>query len=120
LKNEAREVVSGTASQFTLTYSCSNKRLQILASSTQEILEKTAFVLPVVSMAGEEVAQPAPNEITILKPNGLVIVKASVPLSISEMPKSRTFNQVPGVEAVPILAFFNANEKQVEISIEVK
>ncbi len=120
LKNEAREVVSGTASQFTLTYSCSNKRMQILASSTQEILEKTAFVLPVVSIAGEEVAQPAPNEITILKPNGLVIVKANVPLSIREMPKSRTFNQVPGVEVVPILAFFNANEKQVEISIEVK
>jgi len=41
-------------------------------------------------------------------------------LIISKMSKSRTFNQVPGVEAVPVLAFFNANEKQVEIGIEVK
>lgn len=55
---------------------------------------------------------------TIQKPNGLVTIKANVPLSIKDMPKTRTFNQVPGVEAVPVEAYFEGS-KSVEISIVV-
>lgn len=119
LKNEAREVLSNTASQFKLDYSCNEERVKITASTSQDIKEKTAFVLPVVSLTGEKVAQPNSNEITIQKKNGLVAIKANVPLIIKKMPKLRTFNQVPGVEAIPIIAHFIEGEKQVEINIKV-
>ena len=58
-------------------------------------------------------------EITIQKPKGLVRVLANVPIKIKEMPKSRTFNMVPGVEALPLLVYFKGDDKKVDLSIEV-
>lgn len=119
LKNEARQKVENTASDFELTYTCSAEKIQIVAATTQNIKEQTAFILPVISPSGEEVYQATPNEITIQKPEGVVRIKASVPLQLKNMPRNRTFNMVPGVEAVPIMAFFTKESQQVEICIEL-
>ena len=119
LKNEARELVENTASDFELTYTCSAEKMQIVAKTQQEIKEPTAFVLPIVSPSSEVVSRVSETEITIQKPEGLVRVAANVPLKIEEMPTLRTFNMVPGVEALPIMAFFKDDAKQVEITIEV-
>ena len=119
LKNEENEVVTETASDFELTYTCSKDVMRIIARTAQPIKEKTAFVLPIISPTGEKVGQPNPNEITVLKPEGLVSIKANVPLLIKEIPGERTFNMVPGAEAIPIMAFFEETTKVVEISIEV-
>jgi hypothetical protein len=119
LKNEARETVENTASNFELTYNCSVEKIQIIAKTTQDIKEQTAFVLPVISPTGEMIVQKGENEITMQKPGGLVKITSTVPLIIKDMPRSRTFNMVPGVEAVPILAFFGKNEQRLEINIEV-
>ena len=57
---------------------------------------------------------------TIQKPNGLVSVKANLPLKIKEIEGNRTFNMVPGVEAIPIEVFFDSDKNQhLEISISV-
>jgi hypothetical protein len=48
-----------------------------------------------------------------------VSIKANVPLLIKEIPRERTFNMVPGAEAIPVMAFFEETAKEVEISIEV-
>jgi hypothetical protein len=119
LKNESNEVVEGTASEFTLTYNCSADGLQIIAKTDQDIKETTAFVLPIVSPTGEEVNQAKTNQITIQKPEGLVIITASVPLKIKETPSERIFNMVPGAEAVPILAYFEDQSQKLEIRIKV-
>jgi hypothetical protein len=119
LKNEAREVVAETASDFTLNYICTKEKLEILASTNQNIKEATAFVLPIVSPSGEKVEHLSENEITIEKPNGIVKITANVPIAIKDMPKSRTFNMVPGVEAIPIIAKFKEGEKDLRISIEI-
>lgn len=118
LKNENREAVENTASNFEITYNCSAEEMQIQAKTTEEITEETAFVLPIVSPTGEKVEQPGPNEITIQKPEGLVKVSANVSLKIKDMPRSRTFNMVPGVEAAPIVAAFEKGN-EVKIRIEV-
>lgn len=117
VRNEVQEVVEGTASDFELSYKCSAGKMQIQARTQQEITAKTAFILPVITPSGEDITQISRNEITIQKPRGLVRIKASVPLEIMDMPRSRTFNMVPGIEAVPIQAFFT---KQVDISLEVE
>lgn len=119
LKNEAQEIVKGTAADFKLTYKCSIEKMQIIAQTEQPIAESTAFILPVIAPSGEEVTQVNPKEITIQKPKGLVRVRANVPLKIMDMPRSRTFNMVPGVEAVPIMVFFEKQQSKVEVNIEV-
>ncbi|TXG39545.1 hypothetical protein [Seonamhaeicola maritimus] len=119
LKNEAKEVVSETASDFTLNYICTAEKIEIVATTNQNIKKETSFVLPIVSPSGEKVEQLSENEIRIEKPNGIVKVSSGNPIKIKEMPKSRTFNMVPGVEAVPIIATFESGKRQVEISIEV-
>lgn len=119
LKSEPRDIVTGTASQFQLDYTCTKDKMQISASTTQKITAETALVLPIVSKNSEKVTQLSPNEITIQKPNGLVKITANVPLKIKEMPKSRTFNQVPGVEALPVMAYLTEDDKKAEVTIEV-
>lgn len=119
LKNKSNNIVSETASDFELSYQCSKDLLQIKAKTDQFIKEATAFVLPIISPTGEKVNQPKPNEITIQKLEGLVSIQASVPLKIKETPKERVFNMVPGAEAVPIMAYFEKNNQEVEIRITV-
>ncbi|KJF43527.1 glycoside hydrolase family protein [Draconibacterium sediminis] len=118
LKNESREVVENTASKFEIAYDFSAEMMRIQAKTTDEIKGQTAFVLPIVSPTGEQVNQVSSNEITIQKPEGVVKVLANVPLRVKEMPRSRTFNMVPGVEAVPVVAAFEMNN-EIKITIEV-
>mgnify|MGYP000141069819 CR=1 FL=1 len=119
LKNEDRTIVSETASNFELGYRCSKDMLRIMAKTGEAIAEPTAFVLPIISPTGEKVGRPSPTEITIQKPEGLVSISANVPLKIKEMPKERTFNMVPGLEAVPIMAYFGKKNSAVEITIKI-
>ena len=119
LKNEARETINETASDFSINYRYTEQKLEIEADTIQAIQKPTAFVLPVVSPAGETVKQISENVITIEKPNGTVTISSNVKLGIKEMPGSRTFNMVPGVEAVPVIAYFDAGQKEVIIRIEV-
>ena len=119
LRNEARDPVGGTASQFSIQYKCSEPIFRIRVETGQEITQPTAFVLPVISPSGEEVARLSPREISIRKPGGRVLVRSSAPIAIKEMPRSRTFNMVPGLEAVPLIASFPEGEPRLEISIEV-
>jgi hypothetical protein len=119
IKNEAREAVNDTASDFEIDYSCAAEEMKITVKTTQQINEATAFVLPIISPNGETVTFVNENEISIKKPEGLVTIKANVPLKIKEIAGERTFNMVPGVEAIPIEAFFVQDINELNISIKV-
>lgn len=118
LKNVAREIVEETASEFNILYKCTVDEMQIHVKTDQSIVENTAFVLPIVSPTGEAVNVVSENEITIQKPEGLVTLKANVPIKMKEISGERTFNMVPGVEALPFEIFFEDN-KDIEVSISV-
>ncbi|APY11604.1 hypothetical protein BWZ22_10280 [Seonamhaeicola sp. S2-3] len=117
LKNVDRDVVEGTASAFDIAYKCSANKTEIKVSTKQEIKEQTAFVLPIISPSKEEVINISENEITIQKPEGLVTIKATAPIKTKELAGKRTFNMVPGVEALPLEVFFE--EGQGELSIDI-
>lgn len=120
LKNVYREEVTGTGSEFDIAYNCSADKTEIKVSAKQDITVPTAFVLPIISPNKEVVTHVSDTEITIQKPEGLVTIKANVPIAIKAMEGSRTFNMVPGVEAIPIEAFFDTEKNQdLEISIAV-
>ncbi|GAA4950572.1 hypothetical protein GCM10023314_24830 [Algibacter agarivorans] len=119
LKNEAREVVSDTASEFDVSYICSAEAMEIQVKTNQNISEETAFVLPIISPTGETVNRLSDNEITIQKPEGLVTIKANVPLKQKDISGARLFNMVPGVEAIPLEAYFQEDIDELVLIITV-
>ncbi|MFD2727623.1 hypothetical protein [Hyunsoonleella rubra] len=118
LKNGKRELVEGTANDFDITYRCSANETTILAKTNQEITTPTAFVLPIVSPNNEVVTIVSDTEIIVQKPEGLVTIKANAPIKMKALEGKRTFNMVPGVEALPFEIFFE-DSKAIEISILV-
>jgi hypothetical protein len=119
LKNVERAIVEETASDFNISYNSSSEKMEIIVKTDQDILEPTAFVLPIVSAANEEVKVLSENEFTIQKPEGLVTIKANAQIKVKEILGTRTFNMVPGVEALPIEVFFEADNKELVVSLTV-
>lgn len=118
LKNQKRALVTDTASKFKLSYNCSADEFHIKLKTDQEIKASTAFVLPIVSPGNEVVTMVSDTEITIQKPEGLVTIMANAPINIKEIEGKRTFNMVPGVEAIPIEVLLeNTNELIITLSV---
>lgn len=118
LKNADRKEITGTASAFDIDYNCSVNETEIKVNTKQDIIEKTAFVLPIISPSSEVVTAISDNEITIQKPEGLVTIKANAPIKTKEISRKRIFNMVPGVEALPLEVFFvNNDELRITISV---
>ena len=75
-------------------------------------------MLPIVSPTSEVVTAISDTEITIKKPEGLVTIKANAPIKTKEISGKRTFNMVPGVEALPLeVSFVNNDELRITISV---
>ena len=119
LKSVERKEVEGTASAFDIAYSCNANTTKIKISTKQEIKAQTAFVLPIISPSSEVVKVISANEITIKKPKGLVTIKANAPIKTKAIAGKRTFNMVPGVEALPLEVFFQDGNAVLELSITV-
>jgi hypothetical protein len=119
LKDIDRKIVEETASAFDIIYQCSVDEMQIRVKTNQVISIPTAFVLPIISPTEEVVNKISEKEITIKKPEGLVVIKASAPITIKEMEGDRTFNMVPGVEALPLEVFFEITANELSIVITV-
>lgn len=119
LKNGDRELLEQTASDFKISYKSSFDKMEIVAKTDQSITQPTAFVLPIISLNKEIVTQINAKEYTIQKPEGLVILKANAPIKIKEIDGNRTFNMVPGVEAIPFEVFFESDSKELVIIITV-
>ena len=118
LKSVDRNEVEATASEFDIAYKCAAEKTEIHVKTNQDITEQTAFVLPIVSPANEVVTNVSKNEITIQKPEGLVTIEANAPIKIKEISGKRTFNMVPGVEALPLEVFFE-DSRELNITVTV-
>ncbi|WP_299012520.1 hypothetical protein [uncultured Polaribacter sp.] len=119
LKDVDRKVVEQTAADFKINYKSSVDKMEVTVKTDQNITAPTAFVLPIISPNKEVVTQINETEFTIQKPEGLVTVKSNSPIKIKEIQGNRTFNMVPGVEAIPFEAFFKEQQKELRISILV-
>ena len=119
LKNIDRVPTQQTAAKFGITYVCNSNATVIKVKTQDEILVPTSFVLPIISASKEKVTFKNEYEINIQKPKGTVTVKANAPIKIKKMSGERTFNMVPGVEALPLEVFFTKRNKELELHIEV-
>ncbi len=71
---------------------------------------KTALVIPIISPTGEKLNWLSDRKLEIKKLLGTLVVEANVPLRLKPMTRERTFNLVPGFEALPIVADFMPGE----------
>ena len=119
LKDVDRKIIEETASEFNIAYICSAEEIKIKVTTKQIITEPTAFVLPIISPNNEVVTKVSDTEMTIQKPEGLVTIKANAPIKIKEIEGKRTFNMVPGAEAIPFEVFFEDERKELLLSVTV-
>ena len=77
------------------------------------------LVLPIISKTGKKVVQFSENIIEIHKAEGVVKVTSNVAIKIKTMEKARIFNQVPGMEVLPLLLVFHKDVTEVNCTIAV-
>lgn len=122
LVNESRETFDNGTTGYQFTYLFDKNKIQIKAkkTGTANASLPVELVLPIVSPTGEKVEQTTPNQITIQKPSGTVILECNAPLGIKKTARDRVFNMVPGVEAVPISAAFEAGVEEIICTIKIQ
>ncbi|MGB6221936.1 hypothetical protein [Haloferula sp.] len=106
IQDKDRNLPEGEPSKFDLRYVFENDATTITAKRSEKAagMSDASLVLPVISPSGEAVRQVSESRIEITKPGGTLVIEANVPLSIQKTKKGRSFNMVPGCEAVPIIA----------------
>jgi hypothetical protein len=87
---------------YTLTYAFTQSAVEITATTEAAPQTPLQFILPVISSSTEAVTQPDPKTIHITKPNGTLTITTNAPQGFRPIPKERTFNLVPGFEAIPL------------------
>ncbi|WP_163397449.1 hypothetical protein [Flavobacterium fluviatile] len=118
MTNNKKETLA-SGSDFKLNYLFDKNQTTIKAQRTTSEANGDTLVLPVISPTGEKVVQVSATKIEIHKKEGIVVVESSVPLTIKKTTKERIFNQVPGMEVVPVLVSFPKNTKEVVCTISV-
>ena len=102
LLTASHQPVPNFKTNYHLTYTLTESMVEITASLESALSAPTQFILPVISSSTEAVTQPDPKTIRITKPIGVLIVRTDAAQGFNPIPKERTFNLVPGFEAIPL------------------
>jgi hypothetical protein len=94
---------------YRLKYNLTQSTIEVLATAEASTQSPIRFILPVISSSGESVTQPDAKTIRITKPNGTLTIRTDAPQGFDPIPKERTFNLVPGFEAIPIAITMQPN-----------
>ena len=102
---------------YRLTYDLTKSTVEITASVDAPSQTPLQFILPVLSRSSEAIAQPNPKTIRITKPNGTLTIRTDAPQGFEAIPQERTFNLVPGFEAIPLTIPMQPGQ-QIQIQLE--
>lgn len=117
LTNREKESIK-TDGDFQLNYILDADTTTIKVSRPATTNNGDTLVLPLISPTGEKIVQ-SENTIEIHKKEGIVVVSANVPVQLKKMEKERIFNQVPGMEVVPIMVTFPKGVTEIVCTIKV-
>jgi len=120
LTNRERAVLQKGTFRLQYSFDVNKTVIKVNQLNVASYDANAALMLPIVSRNDEKVTKVAPSRIEIQKAKGKVVVEANVPLSIMETKKNRVFNMVPGMEALPIQAFFSETVKEIMCKITVE
>ena len=118
LTNRDKETIKKDGN-FQLNYRIDSDTTTIKALRTGTPENGDTLVLPVISPTGERVVVSSENNIEIHKPDGIAVIRSNVPMQIKKMEKERIFNQVPGMEVLPIMVSFPEGITEVVCSITI-
>lgn len=104
LQTAARKPMKEGDLTYRLIYRLSESAVELAATANGQVPGSAPLrlILPLVSAAGEQIEQPNPRRIHIVKPQGTLHVDTDAPEGFEVIAKTRVFNLVPGFECVPV------------------
>jgi hypothetical protein len=100
---------------YHFTYTLNESRVEIAASATGSAPAPLRLIVPVIARSDNHVGQLNPQTVRITKPHGALTVHTDA--VFEPVPTERTFNLVPGFEAVPLMIVLEPG-KEVRVQIE--
>jgi hypothetical protein len=107
LLNVRRKTPEGASPRYRLRYRFTEHVVEIAASV--EGANDARLVMPVIVRPADKVAQTSAQTVRIAKAGGTLQVVVDQPGAFAPLPAGRTFNLVPGFEAVPLLVRLDAD-----------
>ena len=99
-----RRPPNGGALRYHLTYTLTENGVEITAEANGETASQSnlRLIVPVVSRGGEAVERPDARTVRIAKSKGTLTVRTDAAAGFGKTATERTFNLVPGLEAIPL------------------
>ncbi|HEX8710242.1 MAG TPA: hypothetical protein VF730_00125 [Terracidiphilus sp.] len=90
---------------YHVTHTLSENGVEMTAEASGEIASPAnlRLIVPVVSRSSEAMDQPDAQTVRITKPKGTLTVHTDAAAGFGTVAKERTFNLVPGLEAIPLM-----------------
>ena len=102
---------------YHLHYSLTQSAVEIRATAEAPPETPLHFILPVISSSTETINQLDNKTIRITKPNGTLTIRITAQQTLEPIPAERTFNLVPGFEAIPLTIPMQPNQ-EIQIRLE--
>ena len=102
---------------YHFTYTLNESHVEIAASATGSAPAPLRLILPVLARGSERVEQTDPQTVRVTKEKGVLTVRTDAPAAFDPVPQERTFNLVPGFEAIPLQLTLEPG-KEVRVRLE--
>ncbi len=111
------KAVPGEGVVYRLVYRLSDAGVDVVASVSGEGPASFRSILPVIARQDEAVERTDAQTVRIAKSKGTVTVRTDAAHGFESVPKERTFNLVPGFEAVPLVVVL---EEGIETRVRIE
>ncbi len=102
---------------YHLIYRLTESAVEITASVDAPSQTPLQFILPIISISTEPITKRDPKTIHITKPKGTLMIRTNATQGFDTIPKERTFNLVPGFEAIPLTITMQPGQ-EIQIHLE--
>ena len=105
LMSNAHKPMEGDGLLYEATWTIDKSGVELRARVRGQLPASASlqFIVPVIARQSERLEQASPQSARISKPEGLLIVSVDADHHFEPIPDERTFNLVPGFEAVPLI-----------------
>jgi Alginate lyase len=105
LMSNAHKPMEGDGLLYEATWTIDESGVELRARVRGQLPASASlqFIVPVIARQSERVEQASPQSVHISKSKGLLIVSVDANHHFEPIPHERTFNLVPGFEAVPLI-----------------
>ncbi len=119
LMSNTHKPIEGDGLLYGVRWTIGESGVELAASATGQLPASASlrFIVPVIARESERVEQVSPQSVRISKPKDSLIVTIDPANRFEPIPSVRTFNLVPGFEAVPLIVAFQPG-KEVRVRIE--